>query len=112
MAASTSGNSKLKNQKNSSIKAKERSFTFKNHYNQFILKQILLREYSEKEWSEYSELLGKKVTHESIKEEQYTSIDSIIIKLKDSVGKHVRILVAEEVSEKINHFTQGSQNPL
>ena len=106
LAASTSGNSKLKNQKNSSIKAKERSFTFKNHYNQFILKQILLREYSEKEWSEYSELLGKKVTHESIKEEQYTSIDSIIIKLKDSVGKSCKDIlgVAEEFSEKDKSF--------
>ena len=46
------------------------------------------------------------MTHESIKEEQYTSIDSIIIKLKDSVGKSCKEIlgVAEEFSEKDKSF--------
>ncbi len=112
LAASTSGNSKLKNQKNSSIKAKERSFTFKNHYNQFILKQILLREYSEKEWSDYHKLLVKKVTHESAKEELYTSIDSIIIKLKDNVGKSCREIlgVTRDISKDDKSFYSRATN--
>jgi DNA mismatch repair protein MutH len=87
LAASTSGNSKLKNQKNSSIKAKERSFTFKNHYNRFILKQILLREYSEKQRSEFKQLLEKKGIYELDSEDSYSTIDSLVLKLKQYVGK-------------------------
>ena len=113
LAASTSGNSKLKRQKNSSILAKERSYTFKNHYNQFILKQILLREYSVDQRAEFRKLLEKKGIYElgmsveevvnetaeavedtnleeaPVQEEEksYSTIDSLVLKLKQYVGK-------------------------
>lgn len=87
LAASTSGNSNYRTYKYSSIEAKERSFTFKNHYNQFILKQILLREYSEEKRSKFKKLLETKATHELDKEKSYSSIDSLVLKLKQYVGK-------------------------